>query len=119
MEYYYNKSQGRCVQCGMELRPDELKKGVVRCRSCRQRIREEREIEARAAKERKLSAWEEKLHRCSECNWSVNCGGVLYCPSAHGTCLKEDMKHDSDESGDCAAGDGVSDCVEGGLNDEG
>lgn len=86
MDYFY-KRMHRCVRCGSNLTPAERAKEAIMCTTCRARLK-------RSTEKPQLSpAIQSKLEKCRQCTFSTDRGdGVLFCPSAAGTCIREEME---------------------------
>ena len=91
MDYYYCKANGLCVVCYSPLSEQDRRNYCVRCKTCRELMQASAKQEKQQKKAQQEALWESKLRRCYECEFSTDCGGVLYCLAADGTCLKKDI----------------------------
>ena len=117
MDYYYCKSNGLCVMCYSPLSEADKKNYCVRCKSCRERMSAEAQSEKKKKEERWQQAMNERLGKCLGCEFMTDAGGVLYCPSAKGTCLKKEMSHE-DCTDDYSAADDVVCAEQDGLKED-
>lgn len=81
-------ASGLCPGCGAK--PDDEK--YKWCTACRAK----RSLKAKLADERNKKAEEESIFRarleiCKKCEWARIEDGIIYCPSAYGTCIAEDI----------------------------
>ena len=100
MEHFY-RARHRCIRCGSDLTPHERSKQMVMCTTCQAKARQERERPQLTTKA------QERLEKCRACEFARLHDGMVFCPSAKGTCIKKELK--AREDAVAAAGD---DCVD-------
>lgn len=89
------RASGLCPGCGVK--PDDEK--YKWCTACRAK----RSLKAKIADERNKKAEAEsnfrtRLEICKKCEWARILDGILYCPSAYGTCIANDIIASYDSS---------------------
>ena len=109
--FQWRKANHLCVECAMDLTQGEINRRMIRCKHCRQKNTEAqreyqkeyqrlyRELQLTKPTDAKISsalaAWQKQYDRCMNCEFSRTHDNVLFCPSAAGTCLKEELNHEN------------------------